>query len=336
MPDRQAPPHQLLVVGGRQRAPRTVLDGQQNWHGYDGGVVLCVEPSNGAVSTRLTYTSPPEVKARDAAISFQAGALVDGLLYVGTETEVLVYAVPGFTVEHYVTLPWFNDVHHVRPTPDGNLLVASAGLELVLEITRSGDVLRTWNVLGEDPWARFDPQVDWRTVASTKPHRAHPNFVFYVDEDIWVTRFHQGDAVSLTTPGRRIDISDQRIHDGVLHEGQLYFTTVDGHVVIVDAATLRVVESLDLKTFHPGRSTSLGWCRGVLVDGDRIWVGFSRIRPTRFRENVSWVSRGFRRELPTHIACYDRVRRTCLAEIDLERCDLGAVYGIFPMPATAR
>lgn len=320
----------LYVVGGKQRAARTLRDGNDNWHGYDHGMVVQVDTEAGTATSRLEYASPPEVAAEEGAISFQAGALEGDRLYVCTETEVLVYDLPDFEVLHYVTLPWFNDVHHVRPTPDGHLLVASAGLELVIEATVEGEVRRVWNVLGEDPWERFDPQTDWRKVASTKPHRSHPNFVFYLGEEPWATRFHQGDAISLVEPGRRIAISDKRIHDGVVHDGRIHFSTVDGHVLVADAETLQVVADIDLTTFHPDRSALLGWCRGILVDGDRMWVGFSRIRPTRFRENVGWVSRGFKRDMPTHIGCYDLASGTCVAEVELETTGLSAVYGIFP------
>jgi hypothetical protein len=48
-----------------------------------------------------------------------------------------------------------------------------------LEITRYGEVLNVWNTLGEDPWARFDPRLDYRLI-STKPHRSHPNHVFSI------------------------------------------------------------------------------------------------------------------------------------------------------------
>lgn len=324
----------VYVVGGRQRVPRSVLHGQQNWHGYDRGMVVGVDTTTGTAAPRLEYQTPPEARAEDdGAISFQAGTREGDRLYVCTETEVLVYGLPNFELLHYISLPWFNDVHHVRPTPDGGLLVASAGLELVLDVTLDGEVRRMWNVLDEDPWERFDPSIDYRRVASTKPHRAHPNFVFYVGNEVWATRFHQGDAVCLTARGQAFKVSDRRVHDGVLHHGRLYFTTVDGTVVVIDAHTFDTVEIHDLNSYHVGRSAVLGWCRGILLDGDRLWVGFSRIRATRFRENVGWAARGFKQGLPTHIACYDLARRTCIAEIELEGVALSAIYSIFPAPA---
>ena len=318
----------FYVVGGRQRAPRSVLDQEEAWQGYDQGLVLRVDPATGDAEAVFTYVSPEDAVADDGAVSLQASSLHDGRLYTCTETEVMVYALPEFEQLAYVSLPCFNDVHHVRKSVRGNILVANAGLEMVLELTEGGEIVEAINVLGEDPWAAYDPGVDYRKL-STKPHRAHPNYVFYLGDEPWATRFEQGDAVSLRDQRRRIDISDVRIHDGLLHDGRLYFTTVDGKIVVADAESLQTVEQIDLTTFHDDRAL-LGWCRGVLVDGDHLWVGFSRIRPTRFRANVAWAARGFRHSKPTHIACYDLARRECVVEIDLEPAGLSALYSILP------
>ncbi|HEU5097961.1 MAG TPA: hypothetical protein VFU22_02880 [Roseiflexaceae bacterium] len=319
----------LYVIGGQQRSARSLLAGNQDWNGYERGLVLQVNPETGEARSCLEYVSPPEVCAeQDPAITFQASTLQDGTLYTCTQTELLVYDVPSFKQKAYITLPCFNDVHHVRPSPDGHLLVANAGLEMVMEVTLAGEIRRVWNVLGEDPWARVSREVDYRRI-STKPHRSHPNYVFCIGEEIWATRFHQGDAVSLTRPGRSMHVSDKRIHDGVLHQGYVYFTSVDGSVVVVNADTLQIEQLIDLNSMH-AEGTLLGWCRSLLIDGDLLWAGFSRIRPTKFRENVSWMVRGFKRGMPTHVVCYDLRRRRCITEIDLEVAGLGAIYGIFP------
>lgn len=320
----------LYAIGGQQRSLRPLWAGNQNWNGYEKGLIVRIETETGDTKRCVDYVSPPEVCAEeDPAITFQAGTVWDGKLYICTQTEVLIYTLPAFEQVGYISLPCFNDVHHVRPTPDGNILVANAGLEMILEITITGEVRHVWNVLGEDPWDRFSHEVDYRKV-STKPHRSHPNYVFHVGEDIWVTRFHQGDALCLTNPEKRIHISTERIHDGVVHEGLVYFTTVHGNVVVANPNTLRVEEVIDLNSMHT-EGTLHGWCRGIIVDRGKIWVGFSRIRPTKVRENVSWVMHGFKRVLPTHVACYDLDRRRRVAEIDLEASGLGVVYSIFPV-----
>ena len=325
----------VYIIGGRQRVSRSVLDNDQTWYEYEKGVVLHVDLPTGRAETCLEYLSPPEAAGDNDPILFKSGTAEGGRLYLCTQTELLVYDLPDFELANYISLPYFNDVHHVRPAPNGNLLVANSGLEMVVELTPAGDTVRAWNVLGEDPWRFVSPEVDYRRGISTKPHRAHPNYVFCVGDDVWATRFEQKDAVCLTQPGRSIDIGLERVHDGVLYDGRLYFTTVNGYLVIANPDNCRVEETINLNALHE-EDTLLGWCRGVLLDGHRAWIGFSRIRPTRFRETLSWVRQGFRRSLPTHIACYDLISQELLAEINLEEQGLNAVFSIFPTSTSTK
>jgi hypothetical protein len=319
----------VYVVGARQRERRGLLSGDKPWQGYDQGLVLRVDLRSHSIETAFEYVPADAASGeQDGAVSLQASTLHGDLLYTCTEGDVLICRLPEFELLRRVSLPLFNDIHHVRPSIDGNIIVANAGLEMVVEMTHEAEIVHLWNVLGEDPWARFSPQVDYRKL-STKPHRAHPNFVFYIGQELWATRFHQGDAISLAAPERRIPVSSNRIHDGVVVDGRVYFTVVDGHVIVTDGASLQVIDVIDLNEFHDDRAV-LGWCRGILVDATRLWVGFSRIRATKFRENVGWIARGFRRDRETRIACYDLDRRQCVAEIDLEPTGLAAVYSILP------
>ena len=76
----------------------------------------------------------------------------------------------------------------------------------------------------------------------------------------------------------------------------------------------------------------LGWCRGLLpLDSRRLWVGFTRVRKTRFKENLLWVKHAFRdRERPTHMALYDLAEKKLLQEIDLEKFGMNVVFGMYP------
>jgi hypothetical protein len=307
-----------------------MLESDESWYRYRKGLVLRVDLDEDRVEQCVEYISPADVCANeDPAILFKSATLEDNRLYACTQTEVLVYRLPEFGVDHYISLPCFNDVHHVRPTLDNTLLVAISGLDMVVEVTLSGDVLREWNTLGEDPWGRFSRDVDYRRVASLKPHQSHPNQVFFIGDEIWATRFEQRDAICLTNPERRIDIGIERVHDGVVDDGKVYFTTVNGHVVIVDATTLETLDVIDLNEMSMPNAL-LGWCRGIMIDDQRIWVGFSRLRLTKFRENLSWVRQGFKHHLPTRIACYDLEERACIKEVDLQARGLDAVFSVFP------
>jgi hypothetical protein len=327
-----APARRLYVAGGQQRSLRGMTADMNSWYEYQKGIILELETATGAAEVVVDYVSPPEAcPAEQPAILFKSGTLSGDLLYTTTQTEVLVYRVPSFERVGYVSLPMFNDVHHVRPTPEGHLLVANTGLDNVVEVTLAGEVVRIWNVLGDDPWARFSPATDYRLVKTTKPHLAHPNHVFYVGDEPWATRFEQKDAISLVDPSRRIDIGLERVHDGLVDGRTVYFTTVDGKIAMADLDTLKVLEVIDLTAAHPA-DMLLGWARGLLVDGDHLWVGFSRIRPTKFRENVGWVLRGLRRDFGTHVGCYDLRTRESVAQISVEPFGLSAIFGIYRVP----
>lgn len=320
----------LLVIGGRQRELRPLSAGE-DWYEYQNGVIVEVDVASGAAARSIEYESPREARPdEDATILFKSGTVLDDTLYVCTQTEVISYGLPEFEQTGYISLPMFNDLHHVAPTGWGTLVVADTGLDMVVELSKSGEVLHLWNTLGEDPWARFSPDVDYRKVRTTKPHRSHPNYVFVLGDEIWTTRFEQRDAICVNRPGKRIDIEIERVHDGVMSNGKLYFTTVDGHIVVADPERCEVSEVIDLTEMSP-ENVQLGWCRSLHVRDDMAWVGFSRIRPTKFRENVGWALRGFKRDFGTHVARYDLKKRERLETLLVEPFGVNAVFGVIPL-----
>jgi hypothetical protein len=323
----------FYVAGGRLRS--TVFRKLEEWQSCQQALLIELDPAKNQSRSCVEYVSAPEACPEELpAILFKSATLQGNKLYACTSTEVLIYELPGFRLLHYISLPYFNDLHHVYPTHQGTLLVAVTGLDMVVEITTAGSLIREWNVLGEDTWAKFSRQMDYRKVPTTKPHKSHPNHVFELDQEVWVTRFFQRDAICLTTPGPRIDIAVQGTHDGYIFGDRIYFTTVDGHVVIADRNSLKVVETIDLNQMGGQPGQALGWCRGVLpLDGRRVWVGFTRVRPTKFVENVAWVRNGYsHRHRPSHVALYDLERKTCDQEIELEPHGIGVVFSLLPVP----
>jgi len=326
----------LYILGGRQRNPGFKEPGPlDEWSLYEAALIVELDTETLRLRTCVEYQSPPQVLAGSKpSAHFHGGVLIGKSLYTCTKTEVMCYALPEFSRVCYLSLPCFNDLHHVTVSSDGNLLVANTGLEMVLKLTPQGKILAAWNVLGGDAWETFSRDVDYRKVASTKPHKSHPNFVFELDGEIWVTRFHQRDAVSLNGSHRRMDLAGEFPHDGLIVGDLIYFTAVDGKIVIVSRTTLRVQEVVDLRAIQDGDGVKLpAWCRGILpLDERKVWVGFSRIRKTKFQENVRWVKRTLGEGTlakPTHIALFDISQSTCLQEIELESYGINAVYGIF-------
>jgi hypothetical protein len=324
----------LYVLGARQRS--LLLKHEEEWSLYEAALILHIDTESGAVRTCVDYTTPLIAKAAENSSSvFKSGTIAGNTLYACTSTEVLLFRLPAFEVTRYISLPCFNDLHHVVPASDGTLLAAVTGLDMVARFTTEGELVEAWSVLPEPAWSRFSQTIDYRKIESTKPHKSHPNFVFELDGKIWVTRFHQRDAICLNGSGRRIEIAVQSPHDGLVCGERIYFTAVDGQIVIANARSLRVESVVDLKTIDK-QDALLGWCRGLLPLNDQMmWVGFTRIRKTRFRENILWVKNVLRegtREMPTHVALYDIKNRRCLKEFDLEVHGMNIVFSIFPAP----
>ena len=323
----------LWVVGGEQR----IQFSQPNeWSEYKKALVVRVK--DGRPERVLEYQSPPEHCPDELPSHVFKAATFDGdTAWLCTQTEVLVCDVPGFRIRRVISHPCFNDLHHVKPGPDGTLFVAVTGLDAVAELSPEGEILGLTSVLGGSPWDRFSPDVDYRKVPTTKPHHSHPNHLFILDGRPWVTRFQQRDAVPLdgSLNGRGpFEVGIQGIHDGHVEGNRLFFTTVDGCIVGFDLATGEKAV-LDLKQIRkPDDDRPLGWCRGILPTGDdKVWVGFTRLRYTTLRRNLSWIRHGFRetehhRAHPTRIALYDFRESALLRQIDLETAGMCAVFSI--------
>ncbi|HZR56037.1 MAG TPA: hypothetical protein VFA74_04120 [Terriglobales bacterium] len=329
----------LYVLGARQRS--LLVKSEEEWNLYESALILQLDTESGRVVTCVEYKSPLEARANENSSNvFKAGTIVGDTLYACTSTEVLILKLPEFKKTGYISLPCFNDIHHVTPSSDGNLLVANTGLDMVVKFTAEGKILATWDVLDEPLWSRFSQDVDYRKVESTKPHKSHPNFVFELDGKVWVTRFRQRDAICLEDRSKRIDVAVMTPHDGLVWGDHVYFTTVDGRIVIADSRTFQIGYVADLKEID-GSNALLGWCRGLLpVDENRIWVGFTRVRKTKFQENIMWVKKAFHEGMgvkPTHISLYDIHAKRCLQEFDLEPHGMNIVFSIFPSePDTER
>lgn len=325
--------NKLLVVGGQQRRDAV---GSDEWFHYERAVGLEISLPSGSVRPVLSHITPPHLcAAENAAITFKAGTIQGDRLYLCTQTEIFIYALPSYRLEHSISHPYLNDVHHVRPTENGTLLVANTGLDQILELSLEGQVLREWPCHDVDTWTRFDRNIDYRKVITTKPHQVHPNYLSSVGNELRITRFQQQDSVVLPSLDRPIPLPEGRPHDGIAVDDRLIFTTVNGWVIEVDARTGTRLRTTNLNELAP-REETLGWCRGIAAEGESVWVGFSRLRPTKFRENISWIKHGFQRvgiynTLPTRISLYDLKRRVLMREVELESEQLNAVFSILPL-----
>jgi hypothetical protein len=325
-------PEAIWAVGGEQRG---VPHWTREWKLYKKALVVKV--ADGRAERILEYETPAAHCAGDApSIVFKAASIQGDRAYLCTQTEVLICDFPTFAIRDVISLPCFNDLHHVAAAPDGRLYVAVTGLDAVAELAPDGALLDLVSVTGDPVWNRFSKATDYRKIATTKPHLAHPNFVFFLDGAPWVTRFVQRDAVPLSGNGKGrapFRLGMEGVHDGHVAGRFLYFTAVNGVVLAFDLAS-GAMQTFDLNRAESSyRDRPLGWCRGILPRGDDVWVGFSRIRYTQLRQNIDWVRRGFRNvdrlpPAPTRIARYDLAKNALVDEFDLEPAGMNTVFSI--------
>lgn len=321
----------IYVVGGQAKKNAFF---KQEWFQYKKGIIIKIGLDSNIVEKCVDYISPPDVCLKEkSAILFKASTLINDKLYVPTQTEIIVYKIPTFELVNYISLPLFNDIHHVRLTPQENLLVVNTGLDMVIEVTSKGEIVQEWNVLGRDPWYRFKPNIDYRQIPTTKPHQSHPNYVFYINNEAWVTRFEQRDAICLNDPKKVIVIGIEKPHDGIIYDKSIFFTTVDGNIVIVDQDSLEIKQIVSLNKIN-NTNQALGWCRSLeIVDQDHILVGFSRLRPTKNHQNIRWLKyklklRDTVNTMPTRIALYNIKDLELCWEYSLEEIGMNAVFSI--------
>jgi len=276
----------------------------------------------------LCYRSPPEHAAPPGQMTFAHGQLAGDQLLVTTATELVFIDLERWKVQRTISRSEFNDLHHA--VVDGDTLwVCSTGLQAVLGLSGEGELREVHGTNGAHPWERYDPQTDWRRV-ETKPHSVHPNHLVMVDGDLWVTRFHQRDAVLVRDHERRMRVDVGNPHDGIFERGMVHFTTTVGRLVACDPKTGERVRDIDLYA-HDTRRRERAWCRGLaLLDDDLAFVGMTQLRPTRWKNMAHWVLQDGKARLPSRIALYDLGAQRLVDEMPLEgRWSGASIYSIF-------
>lgn len=284
------------------------------------GLLAVLDPDSGELIHRCEYRTPPELQAPGQKMQLTGYCFVDERIYVCSHTEIVVFDEwPPREPAGRISLPSFNDLHHCLAW-EGGLAVANTGLETVDLISLDGTLLQRWDVLDPaDRARRPDVEgVDLRRLADTKPHYAHPNHLFELEGDLWVTQLRPRRASCLTASRPDIEIAAGMPHDGSPIGGRPTFTTVNGCLVRMDEATGAGLETYDLGAMMDGPEL-LGWCRGVCEDPraeDARYVAFSRSRRTRWREFGFRVKQGYDPP-PTQICRYDLAAGRMSGQIEI-------------------
>lgn len=258
---------------------------------------------------------PPEPLRGGQYFQLTGFEFAGDLLYAAAFNEVLVFDEwpPRRPVER-ISHPQFNDLHHCIPA-DGGVWVANTGLETVDFVSLDGSLKERFDLLANEPGARqIEPGIDYRLIPDTKPHVRHVNHLVEVDGALWATQLRTCDAISLGTPRpQRLFLDMGMPHDGRWIRDRLVFTTTNGHLVELDPSRPARQRCWNLAELTPGLQ-QLGWCRGVCGhpdEPDQVFVGFSKIRRSRWLEMGYWIKHQHATP-PGRIALYDLAQRSCL------------------------
>ena len=181
-------------VGGATSCPLTVLGSYQKPE-EDLGGLLCLIEDMGV--SRTTF----DLKMAAGMARSERGVLVtsfSGVHEIDTRT--------GVVHQNVVSLPMFNALHSISRTRRG-YLVASTGVDLLVEFNREGEVLWSWWATDHD--FEFTPAGERRLLDKTADHRTmkygtlgqttHVNSAAELPDGktILATLFHQGTVISI-------------------------------------------------------------------------------------------------------------------------------------------
>lgn len=315
---------ELLVA---MAVPREGITVEDEGHRFATGRIEILDWDAKSCTRRIDYVAPPEHLAPGLSVRFTGGAPYRSRWYQMTSTEIVIYDTDTWSVERVISHPSFNDLHGVAVT-DEHILVVNTGLEMVQCLTHDGEIVREHNMASGPTWERFSRERDYRTIGTTKPHDVHVNHAFQLDGQWWITRCLRGDAVRLEDPKDRIEMGVGQPHDGIVRGDFIYFTTTNAHLVVVSALTRKVEEVLDLNRLNPTGS-KIGWCRGLEVEGTTAYVGFTRLRRSKWHgafDTVKDVLRGRKRN--SHIERIDMQRRELVDSYDYAEDNSSAIFAL--------
>ena len=289
---------QLLISGA--------IQGEDGHQGVK-AVLLIFDLESGEIVHRCEDMPLAELVAEGQNIQFTGSCWLDGVYYVCSHNELLVYDQwPPREPARRITVSGFNDLHNCCVW-NGAIAVSNTGLETIDLVSTEGELLSRWDMLtGPNEKRVHALDADIRLVADTKPHQRHANHVFAWDGELWTGQLTTWDCVCVTDPTKRMHMEVGMPHDGTVVDGSAVFSTTNGHLVFFDQKNEASRRAYNLVEMTPGLD-SLGWCRGVekASDPGNHWlVMFSALRRSKWKETAYFFKHGHK--MPkSHISQYD-------------------------------
>ncbi len=235
------------------------------------------------------------------------GARLGRLLRAGdghdSVSELLVYDRRG--VVEYRRLDGVADPHDLAAAPDGGWLVVSSASNSVQHLGADGRISTVWQ-------------------PSTVHDAWHPNCITAVDGNLWVSLFGRFGATRAWAgdegrgAGLLLDLSTGRELGGLSHPHSP--RRLPGSWVVCDSLSGTIVQrDDDTEQWHVVAETG-GYPRGLVVQGDRAFVGVSAPRGSDERRSTVRVLDGWQE--------VDRVTVPCAEIYDIREVPVALVEGV--------
>jgi len=182
----------------------------------------------------------------DRAIAGVSGlATQDRTVMACSWIDQCVYVLNGSYEISTITHPWFNYIHSVDLTPQRTFLLASAGSDLIVEISSDGDLVWDWfgpehgyDKSPEGTPVFFDREADYRAMRrSTAEQAMHvTSAILLSNNTVLATLFHQGALVSIdreTGEARVVLDGLARPHGVHRREGGFIVSDTLGHRILL-------------------------------------------------------------------------------------------------------
>lgn len=317
--------------------PKSDFNKHEEGFRFDGAVIQVIDWEKKSVVREIKFTSPEENIGNGLSRQFKGASIYNGNYFVVTNTEVLIYEMQDWQVKKVITHPLFNDLHGVLATQD-HIHVCNTGLEMIQSVDYEGNILNEINLASTPTFERFDRDIDYRQVASTKPHEVHVNHLFLLDGSLWATLGTQRKAVNVN------DFSDQLVfdnlfmegqmilcHDGIVKNDNVIFTTVNGHLIIMNWRENKVVCDIDFSELN-FNNRAFGWMRGMEIVDDSVFIGLTKLRNSKFKEYTNWFLKNEKIIMPSSVIEYSMKKEKIVDWYEIENNNGSAIYTIIKDP----
>jgi len=306
------------------------------------GRIVELDANTGTVNEIMQFEQPPRLRV--AGKGFTGGTwLSDGKLAVCGASAVYFF-VDGVHKDTWA-LPSFNDLHGL--CAHGNrIYVVNTGLDTIDVFNLDGQFrgshsfetpwLATSRILGDYPersawsslhdghwngeWPKFEPETlkgPYYSEGKDLPFNqrrvrdlVHLNHAMVIDERLLVTSLARKEVIEVDS-WCTVARFDTPPHDGVVLRDSVWFTRIDGWVESRSRADLnRITECIDISE----KTGIYGWCRGLRVTENLLWVGFTAIHhsPRYTWNRVPFAS------TQTAVVCIERSTNDIVARFELD------------------